>query len=439
MVALGYCLAAGDPVPYTCGIRGVLPLETVWTAVLTMFRIRTICCLFSCLLAAGVSRSVPAEVFHLTNGGTLEGKLVNTLSSPTPRYVIQTDYARIVLETSKVVRVEQKPDLVRQYEAALPSVPDTVEGHLAMAQKCAEMKLLEQRDYHLEQVLRLDTDHERARQLLGYVRDGESWRKVDLWMKQQGYVKLGGRWHIPQELEMERLRQQRAEEEIQWREKIQRWELAIMRGRSTAQQSLRELKSIEAYRATPALADRIAETRRPPSRDLRLLYIDLLGKIGGSVATQALMTRVMEDPDDLVRERSLEQLRRWRSSQAMHYFISKLSSKENPVVNRAGYALGQLGNAEAVLPLIDALVTTHQFQVGGGGNINAGFSGDGGVGLGAGGKPKIIRRDFMNRDVHAALSQLTPQGVNFAFNKDAWRNWYTRANTPQQVNLRRSP
>ena len=257
-------------------------------------------------------------------------------------------------------------------------------------------------------------------------------------MKQQGYVRSGGRWHIPQELEMERVRDQRAQEEIDWREKINRWESIIMRGRSTAQQSVLQLKAIEAYRATPALADRIADTRRPPSRDLRLLYIDLLSKIGGSVASNALMIRAMEDPDDLVRERSLEQLRRWRSSQAMQYFISKLSSKDNGVVNRAGYALGHLGNPQAVLPLIDALVTTHQFQVGGGGNINAGFSGDGGVGLGAGGKPKIIRRDFMNRNVQAALSLLTPQGVNFAYNQDAWRNWFAHVNTPQQVNLRRS-
>ncbi len=392
----------------------------------------------SCLLIVGLSQPVQAEVFHLVNGGTLEGKLVNTLSSPTPRYVIQTDVARIVLETSQVLRIEQKPDLLKLYEAALPSVPDTVEGHLAMAQKCAEIKLLRQRDYHLEQVLRLDADHERARQLLGFVRDQDSWRKVDLWMKQQGYVRSGGRWHIPQELEMERVRDQRAQEEIDWREKINRWESIIMRGRSTAQQSVLQLKAIEAYRATPALADRIADTRRPPSRDLRLLYIDLLSKIGGSVASNALMIRAMEDPDDLVRERSLEQLRRWRSSQAMQYFISKLSSKDNGVVNRAGYALGHLGNPQAVLPLIDALVTTHQFQVGGGGNINAGFSGDGGVGLGAGGKPKIIRRDFMNRNVQAALSLLTPQGVNFAYNKDAWRNWYAHVNTPQQVNLRRS-
>ena len=107
------------------------------------------------------------------------------------------------------------------------------------------------------------------------------------------------------------------------------------------------------------------------------------------------------------------------------------------MVNRAGWALGRLGNPEAVLPLINALVTTHQQMVGGGGGINAGFGSDGGVGFGAGGKPKIIQRDFMNQDVLSALSQLVPPGFNYSYNEEAWHHWYTRANTPTAVNLRR--
>jgi hypothetical protein len=75
--------------------------------------------------------------------------------------------------------------------------------------------------------------------------------------------------------------------------------------------------------------------------------------------------------------------------------------------------------------------------VGSGGNLNAGFSSDGGVGFGAGGKPKIIRQNFNNRDVHAALQHLVSQNLHYAYNKEGWRNWYTRSNTPIGVNLRR--
>ncbi len=378
-----------------------------------------------------------AEVFHLSTGGTIEGKLINTLAQPTRRYVIKTATGKIILETSRVVRIEQKSDVLKQYEEAFPSVSNTVDGHFKMALTCAKLKLLVQRDYHLEHVLKLEPDHERARQLLGYTRQGDGWQKADLWMREQGYVKIAGRWRIPQEVESDRLREQRSEEEKNWRELIRRWETAVVKNRPNAAESWQNLKGIDAYRATPALADRLSDLRQAPRRDLRLLYVDLLSKIGGTVASNTLMKRVMEDPDELVRERCVEQLRRWKSTRAMHYFIEKLSSKDNTVVNRAGAALGSLGNPDAVLPLIDALVTSHQFQVGSGGNLNAGFSPDGGVGFGAGGKPKIIRQDFSNRDVHAALSQLVSANVNFAYNEEGWRNWYMHINTPAGVNLRR--
>ena len=389
------------------------------------------------LLACYGSFPAGAEVFHLTTGGTIEGKLINTLSEPTPRYVIKTVSGRIVLEKSRVVRIEQKPEVLRQYEAALPAVPNTVDGHFKMAQKCAQLKLFAQRDYHLEQVLKLEPDHERARQLLGYTRAADGWHKADLWMKEQGYLKISGRWRIPQEVANDRLREQRSDEEKNWREQIRRWETAIVKGRSNRAEALQNLKAIEAYRATPALADRLNDLRQPPPREMRLLYVTLLSKIGGTVASNTMMKRVMEDPDELVRERCMEQLRQWKSTRAMHYFIEKLSSKENAVVNRAGAALGSLGNTDAILPLIDALVTTHQFQVGSGGNLNAGFSSDGGVGFGAGGKPKIIRQDFNNRNVHAALQHLVSQNLPYLYNEEGWRNWYTRSNTPIGVNLRR--
>ena len=63
------------------------------------------------LVAINWSPAARAEIFHLTTGGTIEGKLLNTLSDPSPRYVIKTSTGRIVLETSSVVRIEQKSEL----------------------------------------------------------------------------------------------------------------------------------------------------------------------------------------------------------------------------------------------------------------------------------------------------------------------------------------
>jgi hypothetical protein len=44
---------------------------------------------------------------------------------------------------------------------------------------------------------------------------------------------------------------------------------------------------------------------------------------------------------------------------------------------------------------------------------------------------------MLNKRVHGALLLLVPEGVNYGFNKNAWKNWYAKANTPRNVSLRR--
>ena len=53
-----------------------------------------------------------------------------------------------------------------------------------------------------------------------------------------------------------------------------------------------------------------------------------------------------------------------------------------------------------------------------------------------GGKPKIIRRKLQNPKVHAALMSLVG-GVDFKYDKAAWKRWLAYEQTPRDVNLRR--
>ena len=104
-------------------------------------------------------------------------------------------------------------------------------------------------------------------------------------------------------------------------------------------------------------------------------------------------------------------------------------------VNQAAWALGRLGDPEAIPALIDAIVTKHKFPVypgGAPGSINAGSGG-----LQMGGRPKIMECEFQNRQVLAALTALTPDGINFGYSEQAWKDWWARQQTPAGVNLRR--
>jgi hypothetical protein len=109
-------------------------------------------------------------------------------------------------------------------------------------------------------------------------------------------------------------------------------------------------------------------------------------------------------------------------------------------VNRAGEALGMIGDAAAISPLIDALVTTHKYQLSPGANpgqISADFGGSGGGGLSMGGKgPAIVKNDETNQGVLRALVKLSGK-QNFDYDEQAWRNWYVDLQMRQHANARR--
>ncbi len=383
-------------------------------------------------------QTIQADTFQLSSGSTLSGKLLNPDQDPRVNYQIETAFGKVTLDATQVIKVVTKPLVVQQYEDSVASLPDTVEAHLDMAKKCKAVNLLEQHEFHLKQVLRLDPDHAVVRQQLGYVKIGGQWKREDVFMRQQGYVRHGGRWRTVQEVAVLEANEQVEEEEIQWRTKILRWENAILKNHMTAPDAIKSMRAIKDYRATRTLAERLNEPRLP--REMKLMYLEILSEIGGSVPVQAMLKCITEESDDVLIGRCLDQLRDWRSRTAMNFFIGMLKSNDNQTVNSAANALGSLGMEDATLPLIEALVTTHKFVIGGNGNnINAGFSGNqpGLGGLQTGGKPKVVERDIQNRAALSALLAIVPEGVNFGLNEAQWRNWYIRMNTPQQVNLRR--
>jgi hypothetical protein len=121
-------------------------------------------------------------------------------------------------------------------------------------------------------------------------------------------------------------------------------------------------------------------------------------------------------------------------------YIRALRSRDNELINRAGAALGQIGNRDAIGPLIEALVTKHRIVVdpgasqqnsysfspsGGGGSYNFGSSG-----------PKIETRSVKNSSVLSALVQLSG-GTSFDYNQPQWRSWLAAQAKLNSVDVRR--
>ena len=72
------------------------------------------------------------------------------------------------------------------------------------------------------------------------------------------------------------------------------------------------------------------------------------------------------------------------------------------------------------------------------GQINAGFSpngGGGGLQMGGNG-PQVIEKDYHNQDVLRALEKLTGNH-EFDYDKQAWRRWYVDKQMREHINSRR--
>ena len=224
----------------------------------------------------------------------------------------RTDHA---CRPSQVEEVIVQSEALRRYEELLPKVPNTVEGHLDMAERCRKAGLKEQREFHLEKVLELDPNQADARRGLGYSQVDGQWIRADEWFENQGYVRHKGGWRLPQEVDLDTRHDRQVVEEKEWRKRLQVWRNSVVRGRNDAAEALAQLRAVDSPLAIAGLSEMLADSEEP--KQLKLLYIDVLGKFRSRSAVAALLKRVMQDPDLEIRERSIDAAKVHGSQQAV--------------------------------------------------------------------------------------------------------------------------
>ncbi len=393
------------------------------------------------LLLCAAADWAHGAVFLLANGGQIEGQLLNPDQQPRQTYVVRTGAGAVVtLNKTQVDGVLEKSEALRWYEQWLPKMPQTVEGHWAMAEECRERRLKEPRQHHLEEIIKLDADHKEARYGLGYSQVEDGWVKTDEWMRGQGYVRYGGGWRIAQDVMLEKAAKEAEKRQNDWKRKVKTWRTAIAKRRGKEQEAIDAIRAIDDPNAAPALIA-ILENKKE-SRDPKMLMIDVLGGLQSPAAVGAFIKRAVEDSDANIRDACLDQLARFGTPQAVRAFERLLDAKDNKIVNRAAFCLGTLKQPEATLALINSLVTEHTFLVqqgGAPGQLNLGFGdgpGGGGNSFGVGGRPKPVTANLKNENALNALVALHP-GINFGFNVEAWKNWYIEQYEPSTATLRR--
>jgi len=178
------------------------------------------------LLALAVLLGLPlaaarADVLHLKDGTTLEGKILSETSSTVE---IQTVFGVAKIARSKIKEIERKKTPKEEYQARRAELKDDdVNGRFELAMFCKENKMGRESRELLKEILELSPQHSGANRELGNIEyhgrwfdpkdlekfkeeerkemeaagmvlhDGE-WMTKDEAMKAQGYVLVDGQW-----------------------------------------------------------------------------------------------------------------------------------------------------------------------------------------------------------------------------------------------------
>jgi len=396
--------------------------------------------IFAVVAALFSAAALRADVYELKDGGEIVGETVERIEDGD--LVVRTaDGALVTLERKLLARVVNHDDEMAEYIKRSRARPDTADAHRELAAWCRERKLLKEADIHLARLAELDPNDEEARRSLGQMRVGDRWLTAEQVMIERGMRFYDGKYRTAQDIAIRERNKEEQSANVDWFKQLRMWRGWLDNSRAArADEAHAQISAISDPQAAPAIV-RLLEDEEDPE-----VFEQLLRALGGlmdhPIAVRTMVDYTL-DPEirGEIRDQCLDYLRDGRSVHILP-FVQALKDKDNRVVNRAGYALERIGDPAAISPLIDALVTTHKYQVqpesGGGDRIAAGFSpSGGGAGLSVGGNgPQIIQADEQNERVLQALMKLSGNQP-FEYDEQAWRAWFVDLQMRQRINSRR--
>mgnify|MGYP006272820281 CR=1 FL=1 len=413
----------------------------------------------SSLMLIGLCQSSSADVVQLKSGGILRGTIKTDAKSKSDVLEVQLmSGTLVVVGKEDVVEALRRPLKFEQYEVRAQELEDTLAAHWELAEWCKENRLTDQRRAHLERVLDFDPEHKAAHLGLGHTQQDGEWltkEEVEERKREQGFVKLNGKYVPITQLESLQLKAEQTQAEKEWFAKVRLWlQLATGPKVDKAAEGLGSLREIRSPDAVPALVQLLG---KHANEDVRRLFVDTLSKIGGQTAAVPLSTLALREDVRDIREQALNALKSDQAEIARAIFVRGLRDRSNIIVRRAGLGLSRVGDATSVNALINALVTRHSTTIRVpvptvGARLDGKLPNPSGLPdqlvdawrrgefpngfIYAPGNANQVTRsvpvqvDVENEEVLTALRKLTKQ--NFGYDEPAWHRWWN-VEKPQSV------
>jgi len=425
-------------------------------------------------------RVARADVITLRGGGQVQGKVV---PDPQDKDKVQVWLLQgrkpLSLPKTRIVEVIPKVSPLDEYFVKLKKTAETAQAQYDFGTWCEQNKLTDLARLHYEAALAIDKSFEPAHRKLGHIYHDGYWLTRDELSARQGLVKYKGRWVSAEEKAKRDLEDKALAEQAAWVRRIKILRQAIVNGptdrRREAEAQLMAIREAEAV--LPLM--RVLGNDEPAQR---ILLAQVLSAIPAREATVALVKQVLAEPLSSVRTVVYDKLKDRDDPSVVPRLVKALASSDIMVINRAAWALGNLGAVQAVPKLITVLVTTEdQIVMVQPGNGNTGAVGgtggaplhvnnsnialltppavsQGAVAYGAmsapiyalppgGGldvgaqirqpEPRVATFTYRNVEVLAALQKMTNQ--DFGYDMQSWRNWVSRQYNPNPRPARRVP
>ena len=401
------------------------------------------------LLASGANAQETATVrpataqandqIELRSGSDIDVRLIDQTETENRRFVIfKTENGGIVKLDNKYVSTVLPADGdQRRYTKMRDELPATVEANWEIIDWCKSQtrgrtKFKDQIQYHLENIISLDPNDRKARQLLGYEDFNGQWSLKELRYRKYGYVRDNANWIPMLALNIEKNTDQREAKVASFREQFSKWNREIRKARMSAAELERMLYDVVTPESAAFVFDEGGKKKDQPLI-LRKMFVEAFGRTPARASAGALVYFGITDQNDELRERAITLLLQPEFDQnyAMARLISFLDNKNFEYSQRAASAIRQLSTVEGadvvgvLMPLIDSLVSVREVPKPGAtqaGRLNTGFDNLGGINFSSGGGPQTIKKEVSNPLSLNALKQIT--GKDFGFNEELWRNYF---------------
>lgn len=379
-----------------------------------------------------------ADTVEISGGGHLTGDVSR---KPDSVIVRVDDEIQVALPASRVRRVVES-DALAAYRRRVTQAGEDAEAHYELAVWCVTGSNVpgdskHYRAHHLQRAITLDPEHAKARAALGFKKQNGKWVRTSDLMRGRGMISRAGRWELPESVAIEDYQQDTDVNAKKWIKEVKRLVALVLRNTKKSPEALVALQSIEDPLASNAIAEQLINSRErgAQSRNMRMLWIRLLGKFRNSVSVKALVQAGLMEDDPVIREAALDQLVKYGAGSAVATYLPCLTKNDNALVNRAALGLASFPDPELAMTYVDALVTTHKTEQAPSSAINAGF-GEGGGGLQTGGQKKVYVQTCRNPAVLALLQAIEPD-VDYGYDEQRWREYFANKRSRFSGDLRR--